>query len=136
MTGDASRSDGDARGERADPDGVAEIRVVYAAHRQAQCSSFAFRIAFSEPARGAFRRPEGRAGVGAVGIGMMRPESPRADGGAMSFREACRALGPRAGAGELGGAAARGQLVVLPRRGCKFASAFLGGKKSRSQKDF
>ena len=34
--------------------------------------------------------------MGAVGIGMMRPESPRADGGAMSFREACRALGRRA----------------------------------------
>ena len=34
--------------------------------------------------------------MGAVGIGMMRPESPRADGGAMSFREACGALGRRA----------------------------------------
>lgn len=31
-----------------------------------------------------------------VGIGMMRPESPRADGGMMSFREACGALGKRA----------------------------------------
>ena len=27
---------------------------------------------------------------------MMRPESPRADGGMMSFREACGALGKRA----------------------------------------